>query len=58
MGVLKVSLQKRSLLSAQVLLLGGSNSSNNVPQDPEILDLLKKFEAPVQELQTQVVGES
>jgi hypothetical protein len=41
----------------QPLLLGGANSSNNVLQDPAVLKLLEQYKAPVEKLQTQVVGE-
>lgn len=38
------------------LLLGGSNSSRNVQQDPEVLKLLAKYNAPVEALKTVVAG--
>lgn len=41
----------------QPLLLGGANSSNNVEQDPALLQLIEKYREPVDQLQTKIAGE-
>lgn len=58
LGLIKINLRTRKLVpGVQPLLLGGANSSNHVQQDPELLEILDKYRAPVQKLQTQVAGE-
>lgn len=58
LGLIKVNLSKRKLVPGVLpLLLGGANSSNNVQQDPQVLEILNKYREPVDKLQTQVVGE-
>lgn len=58
LGLIKINLSKRRLVPGVLpLLLGGANSSNNVQQDPELLEILDKYRGPVAKLQTQVVGE-
>eukprot|EP00878_Enallax_costatus_P025591 GHUV01027395.1.p1 GENE.GHUV01027395.1~~GHUV01027395.1.p1 ORF type:complete len:465 (+),score=71.79 GHUV01027395.1:551-1945(+) len=57
LGLIKVNLSKRRLVPGiQPLLLGGANSSRNVQQDPEILELIAKYSAPVETLKTTVAG--
>jgi 2',3'-cyclic-nucleotide 2'-phosphodiesterase (5'-nucleotidase family) len=57
LGLIKINLSKRRLVPGVLpLLLGGANSSNNVQQDPEILDIIQQYRAPVDELQTQIAG--
>jgi hypothetical protein len=59
LGLIKVNLSKRRLVPGVLpLLLGGANSSSNIQQDPELLEILKKYREPVDKLQTQVVGET
>jgi hypothetical protein len=57
LGLIKINLSKRRLVPGVLpLLLGGANSSNNVQQDPELLGIIQKYRAPVDELQTQIAG--
>lgn len=59
LGLLKINLSKRRLVPGVLpLLLGGANSSNNVQQDPELLGIIQKYRAPVDELQTQIAGKT
>jgi 5'-nucleotidase len=57
LGLIKVDLGRRRLVPGVLpLLLGGDNSSNPVAQDGELLGILQRYRAPVDELRTKKAG--
>jgi len=56
MGHVKFDIATKQLVSSRPVLLGGTSSSNPVPQDPAVLRAIAGMKGPVQALQGDVVG--
>lgn len=56
LGHLKIDLPTKKIISARPVLLGGPNSSNPWPKDPEVMAAIKKWEGPVRALENRKSG--